>query len=268
MQRLLTGLGLTSGLLLALFFGPPALWAALVCVMATLGAVELGHMLRGSSPGSPTLLLPPLVLATIATILFGERILADQDALLLGAIVVVLPSMFALVQGRAERVWPAVPWLCFGAMYLAVPSASVIRLRTEAGPWVVFLLIGIIGLGDTAAYYFGKRFGSTKLAPNLSPKKTWVGSVGGVSAAVVFAAVWSMWRLGGIDPWLLGLAGLTQMAGQFGDLLESAMKRTSGIKDSGSILPGHGGVLDRSDALLLAAPVFVVGYLLFGADWH
>jgi phosphatidate cytidylyltransferase len=148
--------------------------------------------------------------------------------------------------------------LGFGLPYFAVPIASIYRLQ-HADPWLVFLLLAIVFLGDTAAFYVGRRFGHHKLAPTISPKKSWEGAAAGFLTGVLAAAVWGQWRLGRLEPGLLLLAAATAAAAQLGDLVESMIKRGAGVKDSGTVLPGHGGVLDRCDALLFAAPVLQVG---------
>ncbi len=271
MQRLATGLVLTLGLIASLFLLPSEAWLGLLVLVGLLCANELATLLRSRNPGSPRWLLPTVTLMTMATMLYagtleGAERVAVQG--LLALVVIVLPAVGALLTGEPERAWPAVPWTSFGALYCAVPVVLLFRVHESAGPWVVLLMFAVVGVGDSAAYYFGKQFGKAKLAPALSPKKTWVGSGSAVVAALVVGAVWSWFRLERIDPWLLLLVAMTQIAGQFGDLLESAIKRTSGVKDSGSILPGHGGILDRADASLLASPVFVVGVQLLGSNWR
>jgi phosphatidate cytidylyltransferase len=112
----------------------------------------------------------------------------------------------------------------------------------------------IIWVGDSAAYFVGRSFGKYKLAPHLSPNKTWEGTVASFLGSLIVAVVFARFMTVPL-PHLLGMAAVGNVAGQVGDLLESAYKRSAGIKDSGSLLPGHGGVLDRIDALILAIPV-------------
>ena len=121
------------------------------------------------------------------------------------------------------------------------------------GPMYLLLLLFIVWSSDTAAYFSGKKFGKTPLAPNISPKKTVEGAVGGVLAAIIVSFLWNMFQSGPKLPWF----GLTLLAlfgsffGILGDLLESTFKRFANVKDSGFILPGHGGLLDRLDGCLL-----------------
>jgi len=112
----------------------------------------------------------------------------------------------------------------------------------------------IIWVGDTAAYFVGRSIGKHPLAPHLSPKKTWEGTVASFLGSMIVALVFARFITVPL-PHLVAMAGVGNVAGQVGDLLESAYKRSAGIKDSGSLLPGHGGVLDRIDALILAIPV-------------
>ncbi len=118
---------------------------------------------------------------------------------------------------------------------------------------LLFTLV-LIWVGDTAAYFVGRTFGRHLMAPQVSPKKTWEGAVANLLGSLLVAVVFYRWM--NIALPLLGcLAVLASVAGQAGDLLESAYKRSAGAKDSGVLLPGHGGILDRIDALILAAPI-------------
>lgn len=158
----------------------------------------------------------------------------------------------------------------FGLLYIAYPLTLIPTLWSqEDGPALLLFLFLCVWSGDIAALYIGKRYGRHKLAPSLSPNKTWEGAVASVVASVVFGMALvgageylsrsgsSFTRLHTSEPWWqsLVLAILLNIAAQVGDLLESALKRGAGVKDSGTLLPGHGGILDRIDALLLAAPV-------------
>lgn len=139
---------------------------------------------------------------------------------------------------------------------VAFPLSYAVRLHGAGtqGPALLLFAMVIIWVGDTAAYFVGRSFGKYKLAPHLSPNKTWEGTVASFLGSLIVAVVFARFMTVPL-PHLLGMAALGNVAGQVGDLLESAYKRSAGIKDSGSILPGHGGVLDRIDALILAIPV-------------
>jgi phosphatidate cytidylyltransferase len=138
--------------------------------------------------------------------------------------------------------------------------------RGTQGPEFCLALLLLIWLADSGAYFAGRRWGRTKLAPVVSPGKTWEGVMGGIAASVVAVLVAGYWYSRSL-PWTLTLAAVALLAVMFsivGDLLESLMKRQAGLKDSGHLIPGHRGVLDRIDSLTAAAPVFLMGLLWFG----
>ena len=159
---------------------------------------------------------------------------------------------------------PAAGISASGLILVAFPLSYAIRLQGIEfhGPLLLLFALVITWVGDTAAYFVGRWIGRHPLAPHLSPKKTWEGAVasfvGALFVGIIFArvgnAVYEHYLIVPL-PNFLGMAAVGNAAGQVGDLLESAYKRSAGIKDSGSILPGHGGVLDRIDALILAIPV-------------
>jgi phosphatidate cytidylyltransferase len=148
----------------------------------------------------------------------------------------------------------------FGVLYIGLPFAMLVELREQPrGPLLALYVLVMIWIGDTAAYYGGRllgRGGIHKLAPRISPGKTWEGTI--TSLVVVMAAGYFYMKYAFPETSVVAslfLAATVNVAGQFGDLAESALKRGVGIKDSGTLLPGHGGLLDRVDALLFAIPV-------------
>ena len=161
----------------------------------------------------------------------------------------------------------------FGAVYPAALLAYLTDLRLARGPgvgdaeafWLTLATLVLIWATDTFAYFVGRSFGRHPLAPAVSPKKTWEGALGGVAGAVVVAAAFKLTVLAFL-PWLhvLAMAFFCGVVSQLGDLAESRMKRVVGVKDSGTILPGHGGLLDRFDAAILAAPCVYL-YLVYVA---
>lgn len=142
-----------------------------------------------------------------------------------------------------------------GLLLVAYPLAYLVVLHGSslAGRKFVLLTLGVVWAGDSAAYFAGRAFGKHKLAPTISPNKTWEGTLANAIASALAALAFARWMDVGW-PYLVGAGLVVSAAGQLGDLLESAFKRSAGVKDSGALLPGHGGLLDRIDALILAAP--------------
>jgi phosphatidate cytidylyltransferase len=169
----------------------------------------------------------------------------------LGLAVITLFTKRPLVEAL-----PAAGISSSGLILVAFPLSYAVRLHGSGtqGPAMLLFAMVIIWVGDTAAYFVGRSIGKYKLAPHLSPKKTWEGTVASFVGSLIVAIVFARFTTVPVGH-LLGMAAVGNVAGQVGDLLESAYKRSAGIKDSGSILPGHGGVLDRIDALILAIPV-------------
>jgi len=147
----------------------------------------------------------------------------------------------------------------FPALYLGLPLGAVVALRTSGGREAVLLLVLTVAMSDTAQFYTGSLVGRTPLAPAISPKKTVEGALGGFVVGPAFLAIVGAWWLPGVTwPWRLVLGAMVVALGILGDLFESMLKRSAGIKDSSGLVPGHGGMLDRIDALLFAAPAYYV----------
>ena len=153
---------------------------------------------------------------------------------------------------RLVRGWGPV-WYVSGFVYALAAALALlwVRDRADNGIALVFWVFAIVWATDIGAYFTGRAIGGPKLAPAISPGKTWAGFYGGIVAATIVAGAWAM--VTGLDPVLLLLAPLFSVAAQGGDLFESWMKRRAGVKDSGRLLPGHGGVFDRLDGLLPVA---------------
>ncbi|OLE47949.1 MAG: hypothetical protein AUG46_04905 [Acidobacteria bacterium 13_1_20CM_3_58_11] len=182
----------------------------------------------------------------------------------LGVAVLTLRTKRPLVEAL-----PAAGISASGLILIAFPLSYALRLhglRVQGRPLLLFALV-ITWVGDSAAYFVGRSIGKHALAPRLSPKKTWEGTVASFLGSLIVAIIFVRFMTVPL-PHLLGMAAAGNLAGQVGDLLESAYKRSSGIKDSGSLLPGHGGVLDRIDALILAIPVvWYYWILIYSPRW-
>jgi phosphatidate cytidylyltransferase len=269
MKRLLTALVGSPVVIAAIFLLPD--WGFLLFLtVGIMGAAhEMGRIARHWIPDAPLYVLPVAVPLLAAVFSFLPLHLASVPAetrqlavfvvlavLALGGALLVLVSRVPM-----EQSMPAVGILTFGAIHLAVPVAALIFIQRE-DPWLVILTLLVVWVGDAAAYYVGRRLGRHKMSPVVSPNKSWEGAVASFVTALVMTVGWSLYRLGGVEPMLLGVAAATSVAAQMGDLVESMFKRGAHIKDSGQSLPGHGGWYDRLDALLFGAPVMLLGLWL------
>ena len=164
-------------------------------------------------------------------------------------------------------VLPAIAASSAALLFVAWPFSYLVRLdgRLPEGPVLVLFALVVVWAGDTLAYFVGKSIGRIKMAPTLSPGKTWEGAAGNIIGSLIVGYFFARWQSGDMVAWLV-TAALANIAGQVGDLVESAYKRGAGVKDSGAMLPGHGGMLDRIDSLIFAAPVvwLAAGWLLQG----
>jgi len=172
---------------------------------------------------------------------------------LIGVMILTLATRRPLVEAL-----PAAGISSSALVLVALPLTYAVRLHAipQLGPFLLLFSLVITWIGDTAAYFVGRAIGKHPFAPHLSPKKTWEGAVASLAGSLLVAvAAAASHRIDIALPHLLGMAAAGNVAGQMGDLLESAYKRSAGVKDSGALLPGHGGILDRIDALILAVPV-------------
>ena len=209
------------------------------------------------------------LLVAVLTFVAGWAIETGVDLFPLLLVALIFWPWAAWVVWRFPSLAPgighAVPMLVLGLPVLIVPWVALVLLhrQPEQGPaWVVVLMLVIWG-ADVAAYFSGRRWGRRKLAPTVSPGKSWAGFWGGLVAVALVMMLFSWWLgVGPAQMLLLVLLGLvTGVISVLGDLFESVLKRSRGVKDSGSLLPGHGGILDRIDSMLSAGPVFALGVL-------
>ena len=167
-----------------------------------------------------------------------------------GVALIVLGTRRSLTE-----VLPSISVSAAGLIFVVLPFSAVIRLHGVdiLGPQLLLFTVVMVWVGDTSAYFVGRSIGRWKMAPQISPNKTWEGAIANFLGALFVAAVFGYWMK--LQPaHMLAMAAVGSVAGQIGDLFESAWKRSAGVKDSGTLLPGHGGMLDRIDALILAAP--------------
>lgn len=248
MKRVATALILAPATVALLLWAPSLVVRALVAAAAIASFCEYERLVErhGAAKAGPVGYAAGLVL------LLGPR----EDWLwpvLLALVALAVAINVRPLSGALPRAGATV----LGVLYLFGAWRCGLALYDAHALWLLFAL-AVGWVGDTAAYYAGRWFGRRKLAPEISPAKTWVGAAASLAAAAVFG-VWYIEELFPKLGWqvALTLASAVNVAGQLGDLAESALKRGAGVKDSGSWLPGHGGLLDRTDAHLFAMPVLL-----------
>jgi phosphatidate cytidylyltransferase len=274
MKRILTAVVLIAVVFAVVFLGQLWMVAVLAVLIAELAAFEYGQLAKASGITIPLWwTIPAVAMVFVAASAWpGDTLLP-----LLTALGFLLFGLNGFLR-PLKQVLPETAAGLFGLAYIAYPLSLLPQIwsRDDGKPLLLFLML-CVWAGDIAALYIGKNFGKRKLAPRLSPGKTWEGAIASLvgsmlAGAAVFWAGDLLSARGNMvlhieEPlWqVLILAVVLNAAAQLGDLLESAIKRGADVKDSGTMLPGHGGILDRIDALLLAAPV--LWYCLLLKDW-
>ena len=255
--RLLTAAVVAPLLILLLFWGPSWGFFALVLAAALLAALELFRMTHPGDVVSQVIGIASTLAVTSLMYLF------PNDPRVLIALLMTLPALGVLVPllrlGNIATASVRVMAGVAGPLYVGAALAALALLRRDAGDsgagWVLLTLM-FAWLADTGGYFFGRFLGKTKLYEAVSPKKTRAGFVGALVGAAVGALLAKLLFLKDLDlTTALPLAVLAGALGQLGDLAESVLKRSTGVKDSGDLIPGHGGILDRIDALLVVSPL-------------
>jgi len=276
--RIITAVFLLTVFLVVLFLLPLSGFVAFVTVIVLIGSWEWSNLSGFTSHLRRTLyLLLTILLMCFAGFYVGVAHTLDVGSLMdvepIREIMIIAGVWWAVallwVQGYPSSavLWgnpyirAVMGWLVLIPMWLAVIYLD----QLPNGPLLILLLLGTVVVADTGAYFFGRAFGKKKLAINVSPGKSWEGFWGGLFCCALLAIVVALYT--DSERWiaLLFILLLTSLSSVLGDLLESMVKRYRNIKDSGRILPGHGGVLDRIDSITAAAPVFVLGLLL--SEW-
>jgi phosphatidate cytidylyltransferase len=253
-RRIYTVLVLAPLLYAVIRYLPPLAFSGVVVLAGALALFEFYRLCFSNRSHS---WLMGIGLAGFAAVILGAHRPEIIVPSLLAALVIII-SVPLFSRTPLEQSLRDGAMTLFGVLYLGLTLGplSMTRLLPQ-GEWLIFFLLLVTWASDTGAYYVGTVYGRHRLAPTISPKKTVEGFVGGLIAAIIVAYAvrwWFLPELSGLD--CLVLAILLTITGLWGDLTESAMKRGGGIKDSGGILPGHGGMLDRLDSLLFAAPAF------------
>jgi phosphatidate cytidylyltransferase len=251
LTRVISGLVLAIGALAAIRFLPIGALRLVACGVAALAAHEYVRV-AGAARGVSQWLLIAAVAAACWVVPVGLPF--ETAALLIAALAWV--AIEVLFLGRTiHQAGVSV----IAPLYIGVPLGMLVAIQMTAGWRATLLLLATVVVSDSGQYYSGRTFGRTPLAPSISPKKTVEGAVGGVVLGTAFMALAGPMVLPAADRVALALLGAAIVfLGICGDLFESRLKRTAGIKDSSALIPGHGGVLDRVDALLFATPAFFV----------
>jgi phosphatidate cytidylyltransferase len=261
--RVVTVVPLIPVILWMMFGGPSWLWPAFVLLAIAIGGYELMGM---KVPSSRAL----RAWGAMSSALFGYAIVFMKEAAeLYGVVLIIILGAMAwslLQEDPLHNASVRVGWLLGTPIYVGgtLSAVALVREFDPTGAWVLLTMVLAWG-SDTAAYFAGRKYGKTKMAPRISPKKTIEGSGAGLAASVVGALIMSFFLpgMGPLDAIALGVLG--GAAGQAGDLMVSVLKRSSGVKDSGGILPGHGGILDRADALAFTGPAtWAYGHFILG----
>lgn len=263
-QRLITAAVLIPLVLLGLFFLPLLWFAWLTAALFLLAAWEWCGLIGIDRPWLRGVYL--LVLLLVCWLLGGGHILTPSTVFILAAVTWLLLTFWVCRYALFKRIWSWL-WLrmVLGIWLLALAWYGINFIRwQDNGAWLILILFLWVWGADTGAFFVGKRWGRHKLAPEISPGKTREGVLGGLVVVLIIAIVVSMWLPITLQTafGLVILSVVITMIAVIGDLFESMVKRQKGVKDSGHLLPGHGGILDRIDSLISTLPIYAGGLLL------
>lgn len=267
LTRVLTALAILPVLLGMLFFAPPAAWALFMLVITLIACWEWSRMCALTPTGQGLYLAASGAIGAFLWLMYLRIVPGNFAAMALtGFIIATVFWIAGAPLWLAQQLRPS-PSTCAAAGWIvAWPAWLAFVVLRDTSPWLLLAVAALVWVADIAAYFAGKRFGRHKLAPAVSPGKTWEGVLGALAGVVVYGAVLAaianaystplsaLFDDGAAVVVIIAMLGLTGLS-VVGDLFESWMKRGAGLKDSSRLLPGHGGVLDRIDALTSTAPV-------------
>ena len=240
-------------------WGHPYLFDATIALIAALALHEFLNL--GVKKGYDI----PVVLCELVMLFITAAFVFEQVSVELGMFItlLVIPASYVFRKGDIDNSLPSSAVAVLATMYVGMLAGSIIRLRSDfglvIGPKLVFFLLLVVWLGDAGAYYTGKKFGKHKLSPRISPKKTVEGLAGGVVASVITAVVIHYTFFEQFPLQHAIIVGIVlSITGVIGDLAETMWKRSAAVKDSGTLIPGHGGFLDRFDSILFTAPILYI----------
>ncbi|MDR0735318.1 MAG: phosphatidate cytidylyltransferase [Zoogloeaceae bacterium] len=267
-QRIVTAIVLFIGLIAAIFYLPPLYWEALMALVSVVAAWEWGR-LAGLQMRGRLVFSALMLLACLGMMVFSRHEFNPESYRVLCVAAVpfwclVVPFWIVRRWRLSQTAWGRYPLLFLGFCLILSTWAAFIVFR-GLHPGLLLWALGLVWVSDISAYFAGRKFGGRKLAPEISPGKTWAGVYGALAGVLVYGVA-SIGIIGMDDgklpPWLSGVFFvlfmlLLAVLGILGDLFESLLKRQAGVKDSGNLLPGHGGVLDRIDSLMAVLPCFL-----------
>jgi phosphatidate cytidylyltransferase len=258
-QRIITALALLLFFLGALYFLPAVPWMMLTLIVILIGAWEWAGIAGYSSNERWFYVAATLVMALV---LWVQGEIGRGSAFALASLFWLLPAWLWLIfQWRLKSAFA----LALLGWLVLLPTWLALGYLREIGPNLLLVILMVVWIADSAAYFTGRRFGKRKLAPAISPGKSWEGVWGALAAVTLFGAAVATLALA--SWWLIAAFWVITALSIVGDLFESWMKRVAGIKDSGTILPGHGGVLDRIDGLTSILPVAAMCMAYSCVDW-
>lgn len=258
-QRIRTAIILVILVGFTMFANSPMLFVSLLAVGVAIASYEWTKLTPNLS--SRFVFVAMVSAVSLLTLLLPEsiwRLWWLASAVLWGL------AVFWVLQFPKSVIWHGLRPLSVMGLVMLTSAITSMFFLWQISPWLLLYVFGLVWCTDSGAYFVGRKFGRRKMAPNVSPNKSMEGLAGGIMAGVLLCiVVWWFNKDRSVENLtfmgMLGVSVLTVVGSVFGDLFESMLKRQAGVKDSGTILPGHGGVLDRIDSLLAATPIFALG---------